>query len=185
MWGCGGGVAPWTRCQILPIRLLGFSLFGCCSEERHCQWHLGWLGHFAWISYHTVSGWGVGGAGGLASCHLRSCHPPSGADRICVCRLTQKEGHSAVLVHFLQCAGALKKKRRERRKHQKVSRLYRADQTSWLQSASILEANTFPIKTFITVLWLEGLFSFFTSFKCLTKKKKSRLNFHFHLHCTL
>lgn len=71
----------------------------------------------------------------------------------------------------------IKKKRQKegkrKKRPKKMVQLCRADQTSWLQSASVLEANTFPIKTFITALWLEGLFSFFfTSFKCLTKKKK-------------
>lgn len=70
----------------------------------------------------------------------------------------------------------------------KVSQLCRADQTKWLQSASVLEANTFPIKTFITALWLEGLFSFFpffifffTSLKCL-KKKPPQLSLSSALH---
>lgn len=65
---------------------------------------------------------------------------------------TKTEGDSAVLLLFQQYTGV--------RNQQKLATKYRGDQTSRLQSVSVLKANIFSIKTFIRTLWLEELFSF-------------------------
>lgn len=62
---------------------------------------------------------------------------------------TKKEGDSADLL-FQQYTGVCNQ--------QKLASKYRGDQTSWLQSVSVLKANIFSIQTFIRTLWLEELF---------------------------
>lgn len=65
---------------------------------------------------------------------------------------TKTEGDSAVLLLFQQYTGV--------RNQQKLASKHRRDQTSRLQSVSVLKANIFPIKTFIRTSWLEEGFLF-------------------------